>query len=110
MRRDSSETNLTARSGLSRTQATPEATRRLTTLVIAGDADSTGKLMIGAFGNGSGSMAGAVAAVARGCCDCDGAGGCGAVLRALSEGGAAASPSVAALFFRGLSHFSQRIP
>src|SRR5687767_3639021 len=88
MRRASSDTNLTARSGPRRTQATPEATSRLTTLVIAGDADSTGKLMTGAFGNGSGAMAGAVAALARGC---DDAAACGAVLRASEACGAVAS-------------------
>src|SRR5262245_48261735 len=53
MRFASSETNFTLRSGPSRIEGTPAATSKLTTLVIAGDADSTGKGTIGAFGKGS---------------------------------------------------------
>src|ERR1700674_272183 len=54
----SSDTNFTDRSGPRRTQATPEATRTSTTLVIAGDTDSTRNGTTGAFGNGSTAAAG----------------------------------------------------
>src|SRR5437588_3068796 len=57
----SSETNFTVRSPATKIDGTPETTSRLTTDVIAGDADSIGNAKTGAFGNGSSSTAGAVA-------------------------------------------------
>src|SRR5436189_3880237 len=62
MRFASSDTNFTLRSGPRRIDGTPAATSMFTTLVTAGDADSTGNGRTGAFGNGSGSGAGACAA------------------------------------------------
>ena len=82
-----SETNFTERSGPMRMEGTPVATRRSTTLVIAGDADSTGNGTTSAIGNGSSAFA--------------------ASLRNSGPGEA----TVAADFdFRGLSHFSHRMP
>src|SRR5688572_28728056 len=54
----SSETNFTCLSGPIKTDATPAVTRRLTTLVMAGDADSTGKGRMGALGKDSTCAAG----------------------------------------------------
>src|SRR6185436_15288107 len=85
IRRASSDTNFTLRSGPRRIDGTPAATSRFTTLVIAGDADSTGKGRTGAFGKGSGSRATASMLVS----------GRGVV--------------PAEVFLRGLSHFSQRM-
>src|SRR5437764_9403036 len=53
----SSLTNFTLRSAPRRIEATPEATSTLTMLVMAGDADSTGKGRMGALGNGSSAVA-----------------------------------------------------
>src|SRR5205823_7966536 len=55
----SSETYFTLRSWPRRTAGTPEATRRLTTLVMASDADSIGNGTTGALGKGSSATAGA---------------------------------------------------
>src|SRR5258708_2368065 len=56
--------NFTPRSVPRTIAAAPAATRTLATLVMAGEADSTGNASNGALGNGSGSGAGAVAAAA----------------------------------------------
>jgi hypothetical protein len=105
----------------------------LATLVIAGDADSTGKGSSGAFGNGSGSGAGSAAAAAAGPADrrvpLPSPGTLARAGTAISTegfgregrfgnagGGNATLTDVALGFFsacfgrRGVSHRSQRIP
>src|SRR5260370_23346713 len=87
--------------------ATPDAMRRCTRLVTGGEADSTGKGRIGAFGNGSSAVASllrrvwldAAAGAAAG--GADAAGGCltgGAAAAGCFAGGAAAAGC-----FRGAS-------
>jgi hypothetical protein len=108
----SSETNFTLRSGPRRIDGTPAATRRCTTLVIAGDADSSGNGTIGAFGNGSASSCCAAAACEPEPDEACGAGGLVRASGAASGAGAddRSEAFTAPLLRRGLSHFSQRIP
>jgi 3-hydroxybutyryl-CoA dehydrogenase len=90
----------------------------LATLVIAGDADSTGNGSNGAFGNGSGSGAEAVATEAAEPPErraapppsVAGFGGAGGVTGSTEGGGTVADFVAAAFGLRGLSQRSQRIP
>ena len=102
----SSDTNFTDRSGPGRTQATPEATRTSTTLVIAGDTDSTRNGTTGAFGNGSTAAAGAALEALFGGGVVFFAGGSGGRLNA----GMATVFVVWDRVFFGGSHFSHKIP
>src|SRR3954447_923398 len=104
----SSLTNFTLRSAARSTDGTAAAMSRLTTLVSAGDADSTGNGSSGAFGNASSSAtAVAAAGVAAGVDFGVGRGTGGG-----AADGSGVSSTLMAIDFplRGLSHFSQRIP
>src|SRR6185369_2316209 len=103
----SSLTNFTLRSDPRSTAGTAAAIRMLTTLVSAGDADSTGNGSTGAFGKAS--SATAVVSFERGGVTVTGAdGGFG---EGRGAGGASTTSGAALTFgFRGLSHLSQRIP
>ena len=110
----SSVTNFTVRSAPRTIAGAPAAMITFATLVIAGEADSTGNGSSGAFGNGSGSGTGAGAAAAaapperRVAVLSPAGGGAG---RGGGAGDGAASFFAAGSFgLRGLSHFSQRIP
>src|SRR4051794_36798889 len=90
----SSLTNFTLRSAASSTDGTAAAMSRLTTLVSAGDADSTGNGNTGAFGNAS--SATAVVSSERGCVTTTGGGaGFGVGLGAGGAAGGAAGTSTA---------------
>src|SRR4051794_11044526 len=103
----SSETYFTLRSGATRIDGTPATIIRLTMLVIAGVAASTGNGTTGAFGNGSISTIGAVAVCTRSLVARAGEGG-GVGGIGFSTGAACAG--LAAFVFLGLSQFPQRIP
>src|ERR1051325_2686322 len=103
-------TNFTPGSGPRTIEATPAAISTLATLVIASEADSTGKGTTGAFGNASGATAGAVACAADPSPREAGRGGREAPGEGPTFGTAVVPLSVFAFGFRGLSHFSQRMP
>ena len=108
----SSETYFTLRSGATRIDGTPATIMRLTMLVIAGVAASTGNGTTGAFGKGSISTIGAVAVCTRSFI----AGADEGVRPSTADEGVRASTAtgggigLAAFVFLGLSQFPQRIP
>src|ERR1041385_5167780 len=109
----SSVTNFTLRSGARTIPAAPAARRICATLLIAGDADSTGKCTTCAFGSSSTIAAGAAAARAPELCadgfaTTDGGGAAGGGVGTCGIG--VVPVSVFDFAFFGVSHLSHRIP